>query len=100
MLALLALAFVLGAGLARRMVPEPWATYGAGLAGLSPPALAASTTVTPGVPAAVLLAGAAPWAVFGGGHPPPRHRALRPPRPGGPARAGGAVPAAGAGGAG
>ena len=50
MLALLALAFVLGAALARRMVPEPWATAGAALVGLSPPALAASTTITPGVP--------------------------------------------------
>jgi hypothetical protein len=59
MLALLALAFVLAAALARRMVPEPWATAGAALVGLSPPALAASTTVTPGVPAAVLLAAAA-----------------------------------------
>ncbi len=59
MLALLALAFVLGAALARRMVPEPWATAGAALVGLSPPALAASTTITPGVPAAALLAGAA-----------------------------------------
>ena len=59
MLALLALAFVLGAALARRMVPEPWATAGAALVGLSPPALAAATTITPGVPAAVLLAGAA-----------------------------------------
>src|SRR4051794_30250047 len=58
MLALLALAFVLAARLARRMVPEPWASYGAGLTGLSPPALAASTTITPGVCAAVLLAGA------------------------------------------
>src|SRR6478672_5310296 len=59
MAALLALAFVLAAALARRMVPEPWATAGAALVGLSPPALAASTTVTPGVPAAVLLSGAA-----------------------------------------
>ena len=50
MLALLALAFVLGAALARRMVPEPWATAGAALVGLSPPALAASTTITPAVP--------------------------------------------------
>src|SRR4051794_26021631 len=57
MLALLALAFVLAAVLARRMVPEPWASFGAGLTGLSPPALAASTTITPGVCAAVLLAG-------------------------------------------
>ena len=32
---------------------------GVGLVGLSPPALAASTTITPGIPAAVLLAGAA-----------------------------------------
>ncbi len=59
MLALLAFAFVLGAALARRMVPEPWATAGAGLCGLSPPALAASTTITPSVPAAVALTGAA-----------------------------------------
>jgi hypothetical protein len=59
MLALLALAFVLAAALARRMVPEPYATVGAGLAGLSPPALAASTAITPGVPAAVALSGAA-----------------------------------------
>ena len=59
MLALLAFAFVLAAALARRMVPEPWATAGAGLVGLSPPALAASTTITPGVPAAVALTGAA-----------------------------------------
>src|SRR3954471_866290 len=58
MLFLLALGFVLSAALARRLVPEPWATFGAGLAGLSPPALAAATTVTPGVPAAVLLAAA------------------------------------------
>jgi hypothetical protein len=56
---LLALAFVLGALLARRMVPEPWATAGVALAGLSPPALAASTTVAPGVAAAVALTGAA-----------------------------------------
>ena len=59
MLMLLALAFVLAALLARRMVPEPYATAGAGLVGLSPPALAAATSITPGVPAAVLLSGAA-----------------------------------------
>ena len=41
------------------MVPEPYATAGAALVGLSPPALAAATTITPGVPAAVLLSGAA-----------------------------------------
>jgi hypothetical protein len=59
MLAMLAFAFVLAAALARRMVPEPWATVGVGLIGLSPPAVAASTTITPGVAASVLLAGAA-----------------------------------------
>lgn len=59
MLAMLALAFVLAAALARRMVPEPWATVGVGLIGLSPPAVAASTTITPGIAAAVLLSGAA-----------------------------------------
>ncbi|RKQ91324.1 hypothetical protein C8N24_1146 [Solirubrobacter pauli] len=59
MIAMLALAFVLAAALARRMVPEPWATVGVGLVALSPPAVAASTTVTPGVAAAVLLSGAA-----------------------------------------
>src|SRR3954453_1377736 len=59
MLVMLALAFVLGAALARRMVPEPYATLGVGLVGLSPPAVAASTTITPGTAAAVLLAGAA-----------------------------------------
>lgn len=59
MIAMLALAFVLAAALARRMVPEPWATVGVGLVALSPPAVAASTTITPGVAAAVLLSGAA-----------------------------------------
>lgn len=59
MLAMLALAFVLAAALARRMVPEPWATVGVGLVGLSPPAVAAATTITPGIAAAVLLSGAA-----------------------------------------
>src|SRR3954471_17055954 len=59
MLGLLALAFVLGGALARRMVPEPWASAGAGLVGLSPPALAASTTVAPGVAAAAAITAAA-----------------------------------------
>lgn len=57
--ALLALAFVLAAALARRIVPEPWATGGALLTGLSPPALAASTAIAPEAAAAALLAGAA-----------------------------------------
>src|SRR3954453_15222749 len=58
MAVLLALAFVLAALLARRMVPEPWASAGAAICGLSPPALAAATTITPGVAAAPGLAGA------------------------------------------
>ena len=60
MLALLALAFVLAAALARRMVPEPCATAGAG-AGRAVPARARGRRPRsrPGVPAAVLLAGAA-----------------------------------------
>jgi hypothetical protein len=59
MAVLLALAFVFAAALARRMVPEPWATAGAALVGLSPPALAAGTTIAPGVAAAAALTGAA-----------------------------------------
>jgi hypothetical protein len=57
--AVAALAFVLGARLARRVVPDPWATWAALLAGLSPPALAGATAVLPGLTAGALLAGAA-----------------------------------------
>jgi hypothetical protein len=57
--AVAALAFVLGAALARRVVPDPWATWAALLAGLSPPALAHSTAVLPALTAGALLAGAA-----------------------------------------
>jgi hypothetical protein len=57
--AVAALAFVLGAALARRVVPDPWATWAALLAGLSPPALAAATAVTPALLAGALLAAAA-----------------------------------------
>ena len=56
--AIAALAFVLAAALARRVVPEPWATWAALLAGLSPPALAAATAVTPALLAGALLAAA------------------------------------------
>ncbi|MCW3015545.1 MAG: hypothetical protein JWO02_2637 [Solirubrobacterales bacterium] len=55
---LLALAFVLAAALARRLVPEPWATRSALAVGLSPPALAASTTIAPTTAGAVVLTGA------------------------------------------
>ena len=57
--AVAALAFVLGAALARRVVPDPWATWAALLVGLSPPALAAATAVLPTALAGALLAGAA-----------------------------------------
>ena len=57
--AITALGFVLAAALARRLVPEPWASTGAVLVGLSPPVLAAATTVGPEPVAGTLLAGAA-----------------------------------------
>jgi hypothetical protein len=50
---------VLAALLARRIVPEPWPTAAAMLTGLSPPALAYSTSVHPELAAGTLLAGAA-----------------------------------------
>ena len=59
MAAFAALGFVLALALARRLVPEPWATAGVVLVALSPPALAYSTTVLPEVPAGALLALAA-----------------------------------------
>ena len=57
--ALAALGFVLAAALARRVVPEPWATRAALAAGLSPPAVVAATTIAPAALVAALLAGAA-----------------------------------------
>jgi hypothetical protein len=52
-------AFVLAAALGRRIVPEPWATSAALVAGLSPVALVASTTIAPDAVAGTVLAGAA-----------------------------------------
>jgi len=57
--AIAALAFVLAAQLARRVVPEPWASAAALACGLSPPALASATTVSPELTASALLAAAA-----------------------------------------
>jgi hypothetical protein len=57
--ALAAVAFVLAAALARRIVPEPWATGAALVAALSPPALLASTTIAPDAVAGTVIAGAA-----------------------------------------
>ena len=56
--AVAALAFVLAAALGRRVVPEPWATWAALLAGLSPPVVADATAVLPALTAGALLAGA------------------------------------------
>jgi 4-amino-4-deoxy-L-arabinose transferase-like glycosyltransferase len=57
--AISALAFALAARIARRVVPEPWAGGAALACGLSPPALAYATTVTPEMTAGALLATAA-----------------------------------------
>jgi hypothetical protein len=72
-----ALAFVLAALLARRLVPEPWATGAALLVALSAPALAYGGAVMPELTAGALLAGATlcalslrhethAWAALGG----------------------------------
>ena len=50
---------MLAALVARRIVPEPWASGGALLVGLSPPALAHATAVYPEAAAGTALAGAA-----------------------------------------
>lgn len=57
--AIAALGFVLAVRLARRIVPDPWATAGVLLVALSPPALAYAATVRPELAAGALLAGAA-----------------------------------------
>lgn len=57
--AIAALGFVLAAALARRIVPDPWATRGALAVGLSPPAVVAATTIAPAATAATLVIGAA-----------------------------------------
>jgi hypothetical protein len=57
--ALAALGFVFGALLARRIVPEPYASAGAALAGLSAPAVAHAAAIYPEAAAGTLLAGAA-----------------------------------------
>jgi hypothetical protein len=57
--ALAAVGFVLAAALARRLVPEPWATGAALVAGLSAPAVVAATTIAPDAVAGSALAGAA-----------------------------------------
>jgi hypothetical protein len=61
--AVAALGFVLGALLARRIVPEPYASAGAALAGLSPPAIAHAAAIYPELTGGTLLAGASLCAV-------------------------------------
>jgi len=58
LVALAALGFVLGALLARRIVPEPYASAGAALAGLSAPAIVSAGEIGPDAAAGTLLAGA------------------------------------------
>jgi hypothetical protein len=67
--AVAALGFVLAALLARRIVPEPYASAGAALTGLSPPALAHGTAIYPELVAGTLLLGAALCAVAAGERP-------------------------------
>ena len=54
--ALAALGFVAAAALARRLVPEPWATRGVVIGALSLPAVAYATTVLPELAAGALIA--------------------------------------------
>jgi hypothetical protein len=61
--ALAALGYVAAAEIARRLVPEPWATRGVLAVGLSPPAVVAATTIAPDAVAASALAGAAALAL-------------------------------------
>jgi hypothetical protein len=55
---LLALAFALAIPIARRIVPDPWATWGVLAMALSPPAVLGATEIAAGAPAAALLTGA------------------------------------------
>ena len=57
--AILAAGFVVAASLGRRLVPEPWPTATALVAGLSPPALIAATSISPEGAGATAIAVAA-----------------------------------------
>lgn len=61
--ALAALGYVAAAAIARRLVPEPWATRGVLAVGLSPPAVIAATTISPDAVGGAALAGAAALAL-------------------------------------
>jgi hypothetical protein len=61
--ALAALGYVAATAMARRVVPDPWATLGVLAVALSPPAVVAATTIAPDAVAASALAGAAALAL-------------------------------------
>lgn len=66
---LFAAAFVLALGLARRIVPDPWATAGVLALALSPPAVLGATQVGPTGVATLLLTGAVAAALAVRDHP-------------------------------
>jgi hypothetical protein len=70
--ALTALGFVFAAAIARRVVPEPWATWTAIVAGLSPPVVAAATRISPEPAAGTFLAAAVLAALLVREQPRPR----------------------------
>ena len=70
--ALTALGFVFAAAIARRVVPEPWATWTAVVAGLSPPVVAAATRISPEPAAGTFLAAAVLAALLVREQPRPR----------------------------
>jgi hypothetical protein len=61
--ALAALGYVAAVAMARRVVPEPWATRGVLAVAFSPPAVVAATTISPDAVGASALAGAAALAL-------------------------------------
>lgn len=70
--ALTALGFVAALPLARRLVPDPWATGGVLAVGLSPPAVVRATTIAPYGVGAAAITGAAAIALAAREQPLPR----------------------------
>jgi hypothetical protein len=66
---LMALAFVLAFGLARRIVPDPWASRGVLALALSPPVVLGATQVGPAAAGTLLLTGAVSTALAVRDHP-------------------------------
>lgn len=66
---LLAAAFVVALGLARRIVPDPWATRGVVVVALSPPIVLGATQIGPTGVTALLLTGAVSAALAVRDHP-------------------------------